>query len=379
MPPLNHAVLSASSAYRWLECPPSALATADIPDKTTIYAQEGSAAHEMAEYKIRWHLGEKDLAPPNIGNFNAEEIDRYTDSYAYYTTDKIETIRKICPDAIVMVEQRLDFSNYVKDGFGTGDLVIVADDVMQVIDFKYGKGVTVSAEHNPQMMLYALGALNLYDYLYDIKTVKTAIVQPRLDNISEWEISVDELLEWAENTLKPIAELAAKGEGKFKAGNHCRFCKLRAVCRKRAELMLETAEYEFKDPAELNDDEILHILTIADDLSKWAEDVYSYAQAKAINEGKSWSGFKIVEGRSKRQYADENKIAEVCRNNGYTMSQIYKSTLIGITDMEKLMGRKIFKELLGDYIIKPKGRLTLVPETDKREEVHTLGEFRKEF
>ena len=355
MPPLNHAVLSASSAYRWLECPPSALATADIPDETTIYAQEGSAAHEMAEYKIRWHLGEKELAPPNIGNFHAEEIDRYTDSYAYYATDKIETIRKICPDAIVMVEQRLDFSNYVKDGFGTGDLVIVADDVMQVIDFKYGKGVTVSAEHNPQMMLYALGALNLYDYLYDIKTVKTAIVQPRLDNISEWEISVDELLEWAENTLKPIAELAAKGEGEFKA------------------------EYEFKDPAELNDDEILHILTIADDLSKWAEDVYSYAQAKAINEGKSWSGFKIVEGRSKRQYADENKIAEVCRNNGYTMSQIYKSTLIGITDMEKLMGRKIFKELLGDYIIKPKGRLTLVPETDKREEVHTLGEFRKEF
>ncbi len=137
--------------------------------------------------KIRWHLGEKDLAPPNIGNFNAEEIDRYTDSYAYYATDKIETIRKkICPDAIVMVEQRLDFSNYVKDGFGTGDLVIVADDVLQVIDFKYGKGVTVSAEHNPQMMLYALGALNLYGYLYDIKTVKTAIVQPRLDNISEW-------------------------------------------------------------------------------------------------------------------------------------------------------------------------------------------------
>ncbi len=349
MPPLNHAVLSASSAYRWLECPPSALATADIPDETTIYAQEGSAAHEMAEYKIRWHLGEKDLAPPNIGNFNAEEIDRYTDSYAYYATDKIETIRKICPDTIVMVEQRLDFSNYVKDGFGTGDLVIVADDVLQVIDFKYGKGVTVSAEHNPQMMLYALGALNLYGYLYDIKT------------------------------LKPIAELAAKGEGEFKAGNHCRFCKLRAVCRKRAELMLETAEYEFKEPAELNDDEILHILTIADDLSKWAEDVYSYAQAKAINEGKSWSGFKIVEGRSKRQYADENKIAEVCRNNGYTMSQIYKSTLIGITDMEKLMGRKIFKELLGDYIIKPKGRLTLVPETDKREEVHTLDEFRKEF
>lgn len=192
---------------------------------------------------------------PSTGNFNAEEIDRYTDSYAYYVTDKIETIRKSCPDAVVMVEQRLDFSNYVEDGFGTGDLVIVADDVIQVIDFKYGKGVAVSAEHNPQMMLYALGALNLYDYLYDVKTVKMAIVQPRLDSISEWELSVDELLSWAENTLRPIARLAAKGEGEFKAGSHCRFCKLRATCRKKAELMLKTAKHEFKEPAELTDDE----------------------------------------------------------------------------------------------------------------------------
>ena len=202
-----------------------------------------------------------------------------------------------------------------------------------------------------------------------------AIVQPRLDSISEWEMSVDELLSWAENTLKPIAQLAAKGEGEFKAGSHCRFCKLRATCRKRAEFMLETAKHEFKEPAELTDEEIAGVLTIAADLSKWAEDVFAYAQAKAINEGKHWRGFKVVEGRSKRQYADEGKIAEVCRDNGYTLSQIYKNTLIGITEMEKLMGKKQFRELLGEYIIKPKGKLTLVPETDKREEVHTLGDF----
>ena len=371
----KHAVLSASSAHRWLACPPSAMLEKELPDETTVYAEEGSVAHEVAEYKVRWYLGERDIPMPSTGNFNAEEIDRYTDSYAYYVTDKIETIRKSCPDAVVLVEQRLDFSNYVEDGFGTGDLVIVADDVIQVIDFKYGKGVAVSAEHNPQMMLYALGALNLYDYLYDIKMVKMAIVQPRLDSISEWEMSVDELLSWAENTLKPIAQRAANGEGEFKAGSHCRFCKLRATCRKRAEFMLETAKHEFKEPAELTDEEIAGVLTIAADLSKWAEDVFAYAQAKAINEGKHWRGFKVVEGRSKRQYADEDKIAEVCRDNGYTLSQIYKNTLIGITEMEKLMGKKQFRELLGEYIIKPKGKLTLVPESDKREEVHTLGDF----
>ncbi|MGN0682692.1 MAG: DUF2800 domain-containing protein [Oscillospiraceae bacterium] len=378
MPPTTHATLSASSAYRWLACPPSVMATKDMPDETTVYAEEGSVAHEVAEYKVRWYLGEKDLIPPSTGNFNAEEIDRHTDSYAYYVADKIESIRKSCPDAVVMVEQKLDFSNYVEGGFGTGDLVIVADDIIQVIDFKYGKGVAVSAEHNPQMMLYALGTLNLYDYLYDVRTVKMAIVQPRLDSISEWEISIEDLLSWAENTLRPTAELATKGEGEFKAGEHCRFCKLRATCRARAELMLDAAKHEFAEPAELTDDEIAGILKIAPDLAKWAEDVFAYAQARAINEGKHWDGFKVVEGRSNRKYADEYKIAEVCRNNGYQLSQIYKNTLIGITDMEKLLGKKQFKELLGDYIIKPKGKLTLVPESDKREEVHTLSEFKEE-
>lgn len=378
MPPTTHATLSASSAYRWLACPPSVMATKDMQDETTVYAEEGSVAHEVAEYKVRWYLGEKELTPPSTGNFNAEEIDRHTDSYAYYAADKIESIRKSCPDAVVMVEQKLDFSNYVEGGFGTGDLVIVEDDIIQVIDFKYGKGVAVSAEHNPQMMLYALGALNLYDYLYDVRTVKMAIVQPRLDSISEWEIPIEDLLSWAENTLRPTAELATKGEGEFKAGEHCRFCKLRATCRARAELMLDVAKHEFAEPAELTDDEIAGILKIAPDLAKWAEDVFAYAQAKAINEGKRWDGFKIVEGRSNRKYADEDKIAEVCRNNGYQLSQIYKNTLIGITDMEKLLGKKQFKELLGDYIIKPKGKLTLVPESDKREEVHALSEFKEE-
>lgn len=375
MPPTKHAILSASSAHRWLECPPSAMLEKDMPDQTSVYADEGTAAHEVAEYKVRTYLGEKNLTVPSTGNFDADEIDKYTDSYLEYVTDTIETIRKSCPDAEVMVEQRLDFSHYVEGGFGTGDLVIVADDVLQVIDLKYGKGVAVSAEDNPQMKLYALGALNIYDYLYDIRTVKMAIVQPRLDSISEWEIAVADLKEWAENTLRPVAELAAKGEGEFNAGEHCRFCKLKATCRKRAEKMLEMAKYDFAPPAELNDEEVAAVLAIASELAKWADDIFAYAQAKAVNEGKKWDGFKVVEGRSNRKYMDETKVAEVCRENGYALSQIFKSTLIGITDMEKLMGKKKFRELLGEYVHKPKGKLTLVPISDKREEISTINEF----
>ena len=369
MPPIQHALLSASSAHRWIECPPSVIATKDIPDETSVFAEEGTAAHEMAEYKVRRFLGEVDLPLPNTGKFDADEIDKYTDIYLEYVTDRIETIKRSCPDAMVLVEQRLDFSNYVKEGFGTGDLIVIADDVIQVIDFKYGKGVTVYAEHNPQMMLYALGALNLYSHLYDINTVQLSIVQPRLDNISEWELSVSSLIDWAENVLKPKAEQAANGEGEFKAGDHCRFCKIKSTCRKRAETMLDMAKYDFAPPAELTDEEISQVLNVASKLSKWADDIFAYAQAKAINDGVKWDGFKIVEGRSARKYADENKIADICREHGYSISQIYKTSLIGITDMEKLLGKKQFRELLSDYIIKPKGKLTLVPATDKREEV----------
>ena len=376
MPPIDHAMLSASSAHRWLECPPSAMLEKDIPEETSVYAEEGSAAHEAAEYKVHCYLGQKGITPPSTGDFDADEIDRYTDSYLYYVTDKIESIRRSCPDVLVMVEQRLNFSNYVPGGFGTGDLVIMADDVIQVIDFKYGKGVEVSAENNPQMMLYALGALNLYDYLYDVKTIKTAIVQPRLNNISEWEISVEDLLEWAEHTLKPIAELAANGDGEFKAGSHCRFCKFRAVCRKRSEFMLEAAKYDFAPPAKLTDEEIAEILKISSDLAKWAESVFNYAQAKAINEGKHWNGFKVVEGSSKRRYSDEKKIAAICRRHGYKFSKIYKKSLIGITDMEKLMGRDKFNKLLGKYVIKPKGKPVLAPESDKRKEVSIFSKIK---
>lgn len=378
MPPSKHATLSASAAQRWMACPPSVMATKGMPDTTSEYAEEGTAAHEVAEYKLRWNLGEKNISPPSTGKFDADEIDRYTDVYAYYVSDVFETLRKNCPDAILLIEQRLDFSDYVPDGFGTGDAVIIADDVMQICDLKYGKGIRLAADNNPQMMLYALGALNMYGCLYDIKTVRLAIIQPRLDNISEWEISVEDLYKWAEIELKPKAQLAAKGEGEFSAGEHCRFCKLKATCRKRAERMLELAKYDFAPPAELTETEIAAVMEIADDLAKWADDVFAYAQAQAINNGVHWDGYKIVEGRSNRKFTDEKKVADICREQGYQLSQIYKTTLIGITDMEKLMGKKRFKEILSDFVTKPKGKLTLVPITDKREEVVTISDFKEE-
>lgn len=378
MPPSKHATLSASAAQRWMACPPSVMATKGMPDTTSEYAEEGTAAHEVAEYKLRWNLGEKNISPPSTGKFDADEIDRYTDVYAYYVSDVFETLRKNCPDAILLIEQRLDFSDYVPDGFGTGDAVIIADDVMQICDLKYGKGIRVAADNNPQMMLYALGALNMYGCLYDIKTVRLAIIQPRLDNISEWEISVEDLYKWAEIELKPKAQLAAKGEGEFSAEEHCRFCKLKATCRKRAERMLELAKYDFAPPAELTETEIAAVMEIADDLAKWADDVFAYAQAQAINNGVHWDGYKIVEGRSNRKFTDEKKVADICREQGYQLSQIYKTTLIGITDMEKLMGKKRFREILSDFVTKPKGKLTLVPITDKREEVVTISDFKEE-
>lgn len=378
MPPIKHAILSASSAHRWMKCTPSAMLEKDMPDIVTEYAAEGSAAHEVAEYKVRMYLGESNLQMPNTGKFNADEIDRHTDSYLEYATDMIESVRKDCPDAMILVEQRLDYSNYVKDGFGTGDLVIVADDAVRIIDFKYGQGVQISAVDNPQMKLYALGALNLYGFLYNIKTVKMSIVQPRLSNISEWEISVEKLIAWAENELRPVAELAAKGAGEFVAGDHCRFCKINGTCRKRAEMMLDIAKYDFAPPVKLSDDEITEILKMANDFSNWVSDVFAYAQARAINDGKQWEGFKVVEGKSNRRYADESKIAEICMKNGYKMSQIYEQKIIGIGTMEKLLGKDNFNNLLGKLVFKPKGKLSLVPETDKRREVNNFSEFMKE-
>lgn len=355
-----HAVLSASSSARWLACPPSAQLCAVLPDTVTDYALEGTCAHELAEYKVQKLLGNPASNPTENLDFYDSEMEDCTDSYAQYIAEQLANLQ----EPIVLVEQRLDFSRYVPSGFGTGDCVIVADDVLTVIDFKYGKGVAVSADHNSQMMLYALGALQLFDALYDIAEIRMVIFQPRIQSVSECVMPISELLHWAETELKTKAELASKGEGDFCAGEHCRFCKVKATCRKRAEYNLQLAQYDFAPPEMLVDTEIEAVLEKADQLVSWASDIKEYALQRAIS-GKQWNGYKVVEGRSNRKYTDEAKVIEKVKS--YGKNPYNEPELLGITAMTKLLGgKKKFDEILGDFTYKPPGKPALVPISDKR-------------
>lgn len=364
----NHAVLSASASHRWLNCPPSVRLTERIPDNGSIYAAEGSEAHELCEYKLRQLLGMEAHnpldTPVGLRYYDTTMEDAAT-SYAAYVLELLEEIRKTCSDPIVMVEQRLDFSRWVKDGFGTGDAVIVADGTLHVIDMKYGVGVPVSAEGNSQMRLYALGALDMFGELYDINTVVMTIYQPRLSSISTDTIGTTDLLDWAENTLRPLAELAYKGEGEQNAGSWCRFCKLRTTCHKRAEANLAMAQHDFKLPPVLSDEEIAVILDKLDDLISWASDIKEYALTAALH-GTHFDGWKLVEGRANRRYIDENAVAQIVSGNGHDP---YDHKLLGITAMEKLLGKKQFATLLADLVERPQGKPVLVPLSDKRPEM----------
>lgn len=364
----NHAILSASASYRWLNCPPSVRLTERIPDNGSIYAAEGSEAHALCEYKLRKLLGmevQNPLDTPVGLQYYDNTMEDAATGYAAFVLELLEEIRKSCPDPIVMVEQRLDFSRWVKDGFGTGDAVIVADGTLHVIDFKYGTGVPVSAEGNSQMRLYALGAVDMFGELYDIDTVVMTIYQPRLTSISTDTISKTDLLDWSENTLRPLADLAHKGEGDLNAGSWCRFCKLRSTCRKRAEANLAMAQHDFKLPPTLSDEEIAVILDKLDDLISWAGDVKEYALNATLH-GKHFEGWKLVEGRSNRRYTDEAAVAQIVSDTG---RDPYEHKLLGITAMEKLLGKKQFATLLSNLVERPQGKPVLVPASDKRPEM----------
>ena len=375
MPPEVHSVLGASAADRWMNCTPSAQLTAGMEDETTTFAPPPPAAHALCEWKVRKALKMRAGRRPT-SDYWTDEMEEFTDDYRDYIMDLVGQAKTHCKDPVTLIEQHLDFSCYVPDGFGTGDFLLVADKELNVVDFKYGRGVAVYADHNPQMMLYALGALNLFDCLYDIEKVTMTIFQPRLSSISTWTISTEELYQWAEEVLKPKAELAAKGEGDFVSGSWCRFCKARNTCRARAESFLELARMEFQPPALLSDEEVAEVMEKADELSKWASDVMAYAQAEAIENGKHWNGYKLVEGRSVRKFSDEAKVEAAAKEAGYT--DIYNKSLITLTAFEKLMGKEAFAEILGQYVTKPAGKLTLVPVSDKRPEV-TVNTVNDEF
>lgn len=369
MPPNQHALLSASSAHRWMGCTPSARLEQEFADQESEAAAEGSAAHALAEHKLRKALKLRSRKP--VSKYDSDEMDDYTTGYVEFIMEALAEAKLNCPDPQVLIEQKLDFSCYVPDGFGTGDCLIVASPRLHVIDFKYGLGVLVDAYQNPQMMLYALGSLRIFDCLYDITEVAMTIYQPRRENVSTWTISVDELREWAETTLKPKADLAFKGEGEYTPGSWCQFCRAAVKCRARAEAKLELARFEFAQPPLLTDEEIEEILGKLDDLTKWANEIVAYAQDAAINHGKEWSGFKLVESRTNRKYTDEDAVARAAAAAGY--HDIYRKSLIPITEMEKLMGKQTFKDVLGGLVIKPAGRPTLVPASDKRPAITTVG------
>ena len=373
-----HARLNASSSHRWMMCPPSVRLSEQFADKPSSYAEEGTFLHELCELKLHRYLG--DMVPDVIeaqyaehrdSEFYTQEAETVTDEYIAFCVETIEAVKSSCPDPLIMVEHRLDYSEYVPEGYGTGDLVIVADGVIEVIDFKGGRGVRVDAHRNSQLMLYGLGALLEFDPLYDVHKVRVTIVQPRLSNTSTYEIAADELVCWAEKEVRPRALLAYEGKGEFCAGDWCRFCKARYTCRKRSEYHMQLAERDFRQPDLLSDEEITDILPIADSLNNWVQDLLAYATQQAV-EGKSWPGYKLVAGRSNRKYTSEAEVIKAATEAGYT--DIYKTTLLGVGDLEKRLGRKKFNEVLGMYVIKPVGAPTLVPDSDPRKPYSSAAE-----
>ena len=366
--PDSHAILSASASHRWLMCPPSVRLCEQFPgDGGSEFAAEGAEVHELCEYKLKSALGMPAEPPvPHLLRYS-EEMEECASGYAAHVLSLVEKAKQTCKDPGVLIEQRVDFSEWVPEGFGTADCIIVADGTLRTVDYKHGLGVLVEAEGNPQMKCYALGALGLFDALYDIDTISMTIYQPRRENISSWEISRDDLLKWAENTLKPVAALAFAGEGKFCAGEWCGFCKARHTCRARAEANLMLAKHEFKLPDLLEDTEIEVALAKADELAAWVADIREYALQRALS-GKVWHGWKLVEGRAVRKYRNEDEVVRAVCEAGFDP---FEKKVLGITAMQKLLGKARFDELLSGLIEKPKGKPTLVPDSDKRPAIST--------
>ena len=356
-----------SGAHRWLNCTMSVSLEAEMTDKPSKAAEEGTAAHALCEHKLKAALGRKSEKP--VSDFDSQEMEECSDSYASFVLERMAGLK----EPMVFVEERIDFSEWVPDGFGTADCLIVAPDHFEVIDFKYGQGVIVDAAENPQMKIYALGALSAYGFLYEPAEVTMSIFQPRRENISTWTISVKDLLDWAENELRPKAAMALAGEGTFAAGDWCRFCKAAVKCRARAEANLAAARTDFKPPL-LSDEEVEEILPRLSDITKWADDLSAYALARALD-GKSWNGFKVVEGRSVRKYTDEAAVAKAAEEHGY--KDIYTHELITLSRMERLMGKKKFNEILGSLVVKPMGKPALVPLSDKRKAIE-VNDFKEE-
>ena len=371
--PTQHAKLNSSASHRWLNCPGSVKLSEHYPNGSSIYADEGTIAHSLAEGLLgadaKLQQDALDQAKvfyeehPELGE-TAQHMKDVLVPYVEYCLEEFLDQQHIDPAAQLMTEERVDLSDYIPGGFGTSDVVILRQGRLHIIDLKYGKGVAVSAENNPQLRLYALGTLARFDMLYDIQEVVMTIYQPRLDNVSTDSISARDLYIWGDEVIKPGAQLALSDDAPVKAGDWCQFCPARFDCRERAEDAMRVQEYLKK--MVLSPEEIGEILGKVDRLVKFADDIKASALTKAL-EGEAIPGWKVVEGRSNRKYCGtEEEIVKQCEGAGYDQALLYEKKLLTITAMEKLMGKKQFAEVLGSYVEKPEGKPTLAPESDKR-------------
>lgn len=372
--PTQHALLSASGAHRWLHCTGSPLLEKDFPDSTSVYAQEGTLAHELCELKLMDYTGEitkRKLTSMKNKLMKSElwqpEMDSTSEAYLDYIKD-ITMSYTVKP--VILTEKRVDFSRYVPEGFGTADCLILAGDTLHVVDYKHGKGVVVDADHNPQMMLYALGAMSELSLLYRFKFVHMTIVQPRVNNISEFTMTADELIEWGEKVVKPKAEAAISGNGTFDAGDWCRFCRAKRQCKTRYEsndsLYPELSERH--DPRLITLAELGEYLKRGKDMAAWLEDMKEYALSESLA-GVDVPGWKAVEGRGSRAFTDTDEAVDTLIKNGIDESVLYERRVLTLAQMEKAVGKKAFGEIVGDLVVKNPGKPTLVEESDKRPKI----------
>ena len=411
-----HALLSASSSKQWLNCPPSARLQEGFPNESSVFAEEGTFAHSVCEYKVKKYLHER-VTRPQSEEYYSEELEQSTDAYYEFVVSIIEEMKRNGCEPLVLVEERVDYSHIAPSGFGTADMIIIGHDadgkgVLHICDYKNGKGVYVDSDHNTQMMLYAIGALNAYGYIYPIEIVRMSIIQPRLENIGTCEMRAEELISWGES-IKETAKLAFEGKGEQKPGDWCRFCRAKPVCKACRDEALSLAREEFLDldagaftedvrasPGAMEDDmnapyspdrsvptfkqpglisisELAEILPTLNRISSWIESVFAFVSTEAINHAVPIPGYKVVEGRSKRVFTDTKAVVDTAISNGYT--DLYKQQLISLTEFEKMMGKKKFNELLGDYVVKPPGKLALVPDSDPRPPVDLNSTPDQEF
>lgn len=369
-----HALLSASGASRWMACTPSARLEDPFPSKTSIHAEEGTLAHEFAELELRksqniitTEVYEATLAELRDHVLYTDDMEEHVEKYTSYVLEQLSSSK----DGSLIIEEKVDFSAYVPEGYGTCDAIILPGSKKKlfVTDLKYGKGVQVDADDNSQLKLYALGAYLKYDMTHEIEVIRLTIVQPRLDHISAWEISVPDLLKWAEEVLKPKALEAYNGEGELCAGSHCRFCRVASSCRALAEYSMQSAKLDFADDNEpdrlLSDNEMVELYLKIPTIEIWIKAVHEFMHTEALK-GRVWKGLKLVEGRSNRVWLDHSKVVDALRDNLYPDKMTHNTKLAGIGAIEKLLGKVKFKEILGQHVTKPTGKASLVPSSDKR-------------